>query len=72
MNLQTSKSVMTFMHIRFTLSIISLESPTFRTCFFSPFSSFNDEKIKLTLVTVSESQLVTTEMFNLMTKKKLN
>ena len=46
---------------------------TFLTCFFSQqFSSFNDEKIKLTSITKSESQLVTIVMFKLMIKKKVN
>ena len=31
----------------------------FLACFFSPFSSFNDEKNKATKITLRESQLVT-------------
>ena len=41
-------------------------SVLFWTCFFSPFSSFNDEKI-----TKSESQLVTMVTFNHMIKNKI-
>ena len=32
----------------------------------------NDEKIKVTSITISESQLVIMVMFNLMIKKKVN
>ena len=39
-------------------------------CFFSPFSSINDEKIQLQVLQKNESQLATIVMFNLMIKKK--
>ena len=43
-------------------------------CFFSSFSSFNDEKAEVEgrSITIIESQLKTMLMFNLMTKKKVN
>ena len=60
---------------RITTNSTNLHSilTTFRVCFFSPFSSFNDKKIKLpVLQSVLESQREKRVMFNHMTKKKVN
>ena len=45
---------------------------TFRICFFSPFSSFNDAKNQVASITISELQLLILVMFNLINKKKVN
>ena len=47
-------------------------SATFRTCSFSPFSTFNDKKNYSISIAIKASQLVVMAQFNLMNNKKVN